>query len=85
MLADGRDDLRWSTPTATGHYELTMKEAARETRDRLIFAAPDLPGALQLVARGVARAVWRQDVALATQLTASSQHAIDALVVEGSQ
>ncbi|CAK0810355.1 unnamed protein product, partial [Prorocentrum cordatum] len=77
------DLLRWSPPVATEHYKYMMKEAARGARDILFFSAPDLPGTLQLVARGIARAVWRQDAALALKLIETSQHAADALTVDG--
>eukprot|EP00959_Pyramimonas_sp_CCMP1952_P263005 5499714-Pyramimonas_sp.AAC.1 len=69
VVVDGDDDLlRWSPPTATEHYKYIAKEAAREARNILFLTAPDLPGTLQLAARGIARAVWRQDVGLATEL-----------------
>ncbi|CAK0803153.1 unnamed protein product, partial [Prorocentrum cordatum] len=84
MVADSDEDLlRWSPPVATEHYKYMMKEAAREARNILFYSAPDLPGTLQLVARGIARAVWRQDAALALKLIETSQHAADALTVDG--
>eukprot|EP00959_Pyramimonas_sp_CCMP1952_P167745 3505784-Pyramimonas_sp.AAC.1 len=61
-----------------------MKEAAREVRDWMFVYHLYGDETALLVARGCARAVWRQDLQLARRLVATSATAAELLEVEGS-
>eukprot|EP00959_Pyramimonas_sp_CCMP1952_P367334 7693826-Pyramimonas_sp.AAC.1 len=67
------------------HFKDMLKEAAREVRDWMSVHHPSGDETALLVARGCARAVWRQDLQLARRLVATSATAAGLLDVGGPQ
>eukprot|EP00959_Pyramimonas_sp_CCMP1952_P132061 2761248-Pyramimonas_sp.AAC.1 len=57
-----------SPPIASEGRELFLKEMARLARDQLVFADHRHPATPLQLARSIARAVWRSDIALADRL-----------------
>eukprot|EP00959_Pyramimonas_sp_CCMP1952_P404989 8487908-Pyramimonas_sp.AAC.1 len=74
-----------SPPVALDFYSVLLRKAARPARDRLAFAELGSPHTHLLVARGAARAVWRQDACYALQLRRFHPAASDLLDVSAGE
>eukprot|EP00959_Pyramimonas_sp_CCMP1952_P110266 2307108-Pyramimonas_sp.AAC.1 len=72
-------------PKRLERYKELLQEANREAKDVLMFRRPTDPRALLLLARSIARAIWRQDVPTASRLLRSHAAAADFICVEGAK
>ncbi|CAK0822839.1 unnamed protein product, partial [Prorocentrum cordatum] len=70
-----------SPPFKVEKYKELLKIAAAETRDALFRDRPHHPRTCLLLARALARVVWRQDVRMASRLQDSHPLAIDMISV----